>query len=91
MEIITTKALDSFLDTTFIGLVFLGLTIFFTRRRALKKGKTPFFGSWRIFYAIVGVVAFGFFQAVGFNLGWIVLNAYVLKIMVDDYKSTSSF
>ncbi|MNU19645.1 hypothetical protein D3C71_78770 [compost metagenome] len=86
MELLTTKAVDSFLDVTFIGLVFLGLLIFFTRRYALKKGKTPMFAGWRIFYAIVGVIAFGFFQAVGFNLGWLVLDIYVIKCMWDDYK-----
>jgi len=86
MELMTTKALDSFLDVTFIGLVLLALLTFLTRYRARKKGKTPFLGSWRIVYAVIGVFSFGFFQAVGFNLGWIVLNAVVLKYMWDDYK-----
>lgn len=81
-----TKQLDSFLDVLFIGLIFLAFVVFFERRRAEKKDRAPFFGRWRIFYAAAMVVAFSFFQAVGFNLGWIVLCAYLGKCAWDDYK-----
>lgn len=81
-----TKQLDSFLDVLFIGLIFLAFVVFFERRRAEKKDRAPFFGRWRIFYAAVMAVAFSFFQAVGFNLGWLVLWLYLGKCAWDDYK-----
>ncbi len=82
----TTAQLDSFLDVTFIGLVFLALLMFFERRRAKKKSRLPVFGSWRIFYALVAVLAFGFFQGIAFHLGWLVVSGYAIRSIYVDFK-----
>jgi hypothetical protein len=80
------QQLDSFLDVLIVGGLFLVFVVFFERRKAEKKDRAPFFGRWRLFYAAAMLVAFAFFHAVGFNLGWIVLWLYLGKCMWDDYK-----
>ena len=87
MGLLTDKQIDSFLDVTFIGLVFLALLMFFERRRAKKKDRMAIFRSWRIFYALVAVVAFGFFQGIGFNLAWMLISGYAIRSMYVDYKN----